>query len=132
MILVDSSIWIDFLSRKKGKFGAELERLMTDDEDLAVADLIVMEVLQGIREDEVCESVRKLLLDFPVYVTGGVDACLKSSEVYRVCRKKGLTIRKSIDCLLAVLAMDKDLEVFHKDRDFDLISKVTPLRIHKF
>ena len=131
MILVDSSVWIEYLSEKKGQYGHELETLIASDAEIVLADIILMEVLQGIREDRVHQEIKELLLAFPIFSSGGLDACLKSAQLYRSCRKRGLTIRKSIDCLLAVTAMENNLRVFHKDRDFNLIAKIVPLNLYQ-
>jgi hypothetical protein len=127
---VDTSVWIEYLGKKKSPYGRELEKLIASDIDLATADIIIMEVLQGIKDDKTHNEIKELLLAFPVFSCGGLDACLKSAELYRSCRKRGLTIRRSVDCLLAVTAMENNLRVLHKDRDFDHISKMSPLKIY--
>ena len=131
MILVDSSVWIDYLSERRGNTGHELEQLLASDTEIATADIILMEVLQGIRDDAVYQEIRGLLHAFPVFSSGGFEACLKSADLYRTCRKRGLTVRKSLDCLLAVTALENGLTVFHKDRDFDQIARVVPLRVYR-
>ena len=132
MILIDTSVWIEYFRESKSRHADELQRLIADDEDLAVADLIVMEVLQGIRDDRTYEEIRELLFAFPIHSTGGIENCMKSAALYRKCRKQGQTIRRSIDCLLATLALEQNLEIFHLDRDFDSIAKVSGLKIYQF
>jgi len=131
LILVDTSVWIEYFGKKKGLYGHELERLIASDTEIAIADIIIMEVLQGIKEDKVHEEIRELLLVFPLFSCGGLNACIKAADLYRSSRKRGLTLRRSIDCLVAVTAIENKLIVFHKDRDFDQISKLSPLEVYQ-
>ena len=132
MILVDTSVWIEYFRESNSSHAQELQRLIAEEEDLALADLIVMEVLQGITDDTAHEEIKDSLFAFPIHSAGGIENCMKSAALFRQCRKGGLTIRKSIDCLLATLALEQNLEIFHLDRDFDLIAKVSSLKTHQF
>jgi predicted nucleic acid-binding protein len=87
------------------------------------------ETLQGFRSDTDYAKAKKHLLVFPVYSLKGTDSYIAASQIYRLCRKSGLTIRKTVDCLIARIALENDLILIHKDKDFEMIAKVTPLKI---
>ena len=131
MILVDTSVWIDFLREKESSYKDELHLLIEKEQDICLADLILSEVLQGILDEVTFDKTRDYLLAFPIYRAKGIDTFIKTAQIYKKCRKEGKTIRSTIDCLLAAIAMERNLEVFHKDRDFEIISKYTKLRIYE-
>jgi predicted nucleic acid-binding protein len=91
---------------------------------LALTDFILCEILQGIREDAAFERTRGLLLLYPILRLERLATFEHAARLYRTCRKRGLTIRKTIDCLIAALCIEEDVELFHKDADFDAIARV--------
>lgn len=122
-ILVDSSVWIDFFN---GTSTPQVDLLhgLLGNTPLVVGDLIVAEVLQGFRDDRDHEAAKEALLRFPVRSMGGLDLALASAASYRALRRKGITVRKTIDCWIATFCMRENLELLHADRDFE------PFAIH--
>ena len=129
MILVDTSVWIDFLRGRNTPSRSMLHDLITGDEDLCITGIIVTEILQGIRDDKANSETREYLLDYPVYDPSGVMTYVEAANIYRRCQKKGKTVRRTIDCVIAAIALENDLTVFHNDSDFDLIADCTALKV---
>jgi len=98
---------------------------------LALTDLIFCEILQGIREDAEFERTRRTLLLYPLLRMEQLATFEHAARIYRTCRRRGLTVRKTIDCLIAALCIAEDVELFHKDADFDAIARVAPLKIYR-
>jgi hypothetical protein len=130
MILVDTSIWVDFFSKEPSLYKEELHRLI-EEEEICLLDIVLAEILCGIREDREFEEVRELLLRLPIYSPKRVDTFITSAKIYRLCRKKGKTIRRVVDCLIAACCIERNFFLFHNDKDFDTISEVVRLRIYK-
>ena len=124
-ILVDTSVWIDFLKGTGNSHVACLERLLHKGE-VGTCPAVLMEVLQGIRSDSACKNTEKLMTSLAQYPIADTFY-LESAWLYRHLRKNGLTIRKSLDCLIAVVAINNQLPLLYKDRDFDAISKHSDL-----
>lgn len=131
MILIDTSAFIEFLNKTGSPFDREIESLISKDKETSVADIVLTEVLQGIKNDKDYAEVKKSLLSFPVYSLKGVDSFIAAADLYRKCRKKGLTIRNTIDLLIAQIAIENDLILLHNDKDFDTLADMCNLRIHR-
>ncbi len=131
MILIDTSAFIEFLNHTGSAFDREIERLIVNEEDIAVADIILTEVLQGIRDDIEYGEIKESLLSFPVYSTKGMDSYIAAAELYRKCRKKGFTVRSTVDLLIAQIAVENDLILMHNDKDFDTIKNVSGMKVYK-
>lgn len=131
MILVDTSVWIDFFRGEDIWYRHALHNLIEDEEDICLTVLILTELLQGIKRDSDYRAVKGFLLDLPIFSPKDIDSYSKAAEIYRACRKKGITIRRTLDCLIAQTAIDHDLCLLHNDRDFDLIaSAINKLKIY--
>lgn len=131
MILIDTSVWIEFFRNKNSSFALKLQGLLEKEEELCLLDLIVTEILQGITEDHLFEEIKKYLLDFPIFRAKDLNTYIHAAQIYRLCRKKGKTIRHTVDLLIASIALENGLEIFHHDRDFDSIAQYTNLKIFK-
>jgi len=131
LILIDTSAFIEFLNRTGSPFDREIERLINEDEDLAVADIILTETLQGIKDDIEYREVKESLLSFPLYSMKGIDSYIAAAELYRKCRKKGFTVRSTVDLLIAQIAIENDLILMHNDKDFDAIANVSGMKVYK-
>lgn len=131
MILVDTSVWIDFLRGADSPQRRTLHRLLEEEEDISTAEIILTEVLQGIREDNDFQRVKDYLLEFPVQRPKGTETYLRAARIYRDCRKKGRTPRKTVDCIIAAVCLENDLTLLHKDSDFDIIGAYTGLKVLK-
>jgi predicted nucleic acid-binding protein len=118
VILVDSSVWIDYF---RGKVTAQAYRLDTllGNEPLAVGDLILTEVLQGVGSDEAFNQTRRLLTSLTVVDLGGHDIAIQAARNYRALRAAGVTVRKTIDTIIATRCIVSGYTLLHSDRDFD-------------
>lgn len=117
MIIVDTSVWIDFFN---GKDSAEVSALDTalGSEFVAVGDLIAVEILQGFRNDKDFQTAKNMLEDLTIYEMLGVNTAMKSAENYRKLRKKGITIRKTADVIIASFCIENDFPLLFSDKDF--------------
>jgi predicted nucleic acid-binding protein len=118
MILVDSSVWIDYF---RGTPGPETDRLdaLLGVEPLATGDLVLTEVLQGFMNDEDFRQGKRLMTSLPVVDLVGKDIAIQAARNYRALRKEGITIRKTIDMLIATCCIETGLSLLYSDRDFD-------------
>jgi hypothetical protein len=123
MVLVDTSVWIDFFSSKPHPHVKTLENLIFNREDLCLCGIVLTEVLQGIREDSEFQRTRDLLTNL-ILLPMAYSIFLRSAEIYRTLRKKGVTIKKPMDCMIAAVAIENDIPLLHNDKDF------VPIEIH--
>jgi len=128
MWIVDSSVWIDYFN---GKITHETNLLHTalGYRPIGIGDIILLEVLQGFRHQRDFNAARQALLRFPVFTMGGVDIAIKSAENYRFLRRKGITVRKTIDCLIATFVIEHDFWLLHSDRDFEPFERYLGLKV---
>ncbi|MBF0133984.1 MAG: PIN domain nuclease [Magnetococcales bacterium] len=131
MILVDTSVWIDFLNGANSKERHALHRLIEEEEDISITEIILTEILQGIKDDEDFRRTKNYLLEFPLQKPKGIETYLKAAKIFRDCRKKGKTIRKTADCIIAAICVENDLILLHKDGDFDVMETCAGLRVLK-
>lgn len=129
-ILVDSSVWIDYFN---GTPTAETDYLdqILGWRDIVVGDLILAEVLQGFRQEKEFYRARNALLKFRVASMVGTEIALQSAMNYRFLRSQGITIRKTMDCLIATFCIENELHLLHSDRDFNQIATILPLAIQR-
>ena len=128
MWLVDSSVWIDYFGGK-ATHQTDLLHAALGLEAIAVGDIILCEVLQGYRRQDDFDAARQALLQFPVYPIGGTEIAIKSAEHYRALRRQGITVRKTIDCLIATFVIERGFQLLHSDRDFDPFEAHLGLRV---
>jgi len=130
MVIVDTSVWIDFFNGKENEYVYKLESLMEKDIDIFTTGIIVTELLSGFKEERdiktASELLKNLLFVNPVYP----DTYIKAASIYRTGRRKGITIRKIIDCLIAQTAIENNLLLLHKDEDFNQIAGFSGLKIY--
>lgn len=131
MILADTSVWIDFLRGADSRQRRALHKLIEDEEDIAVAGIILTEILQGIKGDKHFQAVKEYLLEFPVIEPKGIETYIRAAGINRDCRKRGGTVRKTVDCIIAAVCMESGAVLLHKDRDFELIEKYAGLKTLK-
>ena len=125
MVLVDTSVWIEVF-RKSPR--VQLEAVVDFDEIVTCLP-VVQEVLQGFGAEPAFLRAREAMLSMPIVESPlGQDVFLEAVDLYRSGRRIGVTIRSSVDCLIAACAIRHQLEVLHHDRDFDAIARVSPLR----
>ena len=118
MILVDSSVWIDYFNGQRTWQTNRLDDLLSD-VPVIIGDLILAEVLQGFRSDEDYESAKSYLSVLPFHQIGGFRVAVQSAQNYRILRKKGVTVRKTIDVIIGTYCILEGVSLLHDDRDFD-------------
>ncbi len=128
MILADTSVWIDFLSGKETPFRHLLHEFIERGEDICITEIILTEILQGIKDDAVYETTKTYLLEFPLIKPSGTDTYVAAADIYRACRKHGKTVRKTIDCIIAAIVHESGVHLFHNDADFETIKKCVGLK----
>lgn len=128
MVIVDTTVWIDYLRGAQTPQVAWLEA-EAGRQRLGLTDLILCEVLQGVTSDKQFAEVRKALLKFEVFPTGGIELALAAAQHYRALRAKGRTVRKTIDCLIATFCLKNNHTLLHNDRDYDGFEELLGLRV---
>jgi len=118
MILVDSSVWIDYFNGTESATVDYLNHCLGT-KPLAMGDLILAEVLQGFRFDKHLNIAKELFSVLPIYDLAGKNIALKSAENYRALRAKGITVRKTVDCIIATYCIENHLPLLHADKDFE-------------
>lgn len=127
MILVDTSIWVEVFRKPSRVQLSDVGDL----KEIVTCLPVVQEVLQGFREEWAYRLARKSLLALPIAEAPLRAAVfLEAAELFRSARRAGLTVRSSVDCLIAACALRNGLTVAHCDRDFDLLARVSPLTVH--
>lgn len=130
VLVVDSSVWIDFFNARDTAARVELRRLLDDGQTrLVVPDLVLYEVLRGFRQERALRQARLLLQTLSVEPCGGEDIALAAAEHYRQMRLRGITVRSGIDVLVAAFCIENDYLLLHSDRDFDAIAAQRGLRV---
>ena len=127
-ILVDTSVWIEFLTNQSSPWAHRLDEMIERDE-VALTPLIKCEILVGIRSDSAFKKVASFLEGFSLIEDGTATVHRQAVDIYRVCRKKGMTIRTLIDCIVAAAALDAGVPLLARDRDYAHIQRVFPLEL---
>lgn len=125
MILVDTSVWIEVFRARRP---LDIEAII-DFDDVATCLPVIQEVLQGFRDESAYRRVRESMLSLPIVESPlAEDVFVQAVDLYRSARRAGVTVRSSVDCLIAACAIRHDLEVLHRDRDYAGLSSVSALR----
>ena len=127
MILVDSSVWIDYFNGRKTDKTDWLDSAIGN-KHIIVGDLILAEILQGFQSYNDFRTAKILLLDFPFMEMVGRDLAIKSALNYRFLRKNGVTVRKTIDVMIGTFCIHYQCSLLHDDRDFDPMEKYLNLK----
>ncbi len=122
MVLVDTTVWIDFFSARSYPHVKALENLILNREDICLCGIILTEILHGIRKDSEFNRTRDLLANL-VFLPMPYSVFLRSAEIYRNLRQKGITLRKPMNCMIASVALEHDISLLHNDNDFIPIEK---------
>jgi predicted nucleic acid-binding protein len=128
VILVDSSVWIDFFGGRSTPQVEKLDSLLGSTR-LAVGDLIMTEVLQGVRDDREFNQVRKTLESFALVELAGKNIAVRAARNFRNLRGHGITARKTIDTIIATSCIENGYTLLHSDRDFDAFEAYLGLRV---
>jgi predicted nucleic acid-binding protein len=130
VVIVDTTVWIDYLRGTSTPQVTWLE-MAIERQRLGLLDLILCEVLQGVRDNRQLEEVHQALAHFVIFATGGVACAIAAARNYLVLRHQGHTVRKTIDCLIATFCLMHDHTLLHNDRDFDPFERFLGLSVIK-
>ena len=131
-LIVDSSVWIDGFNPKiNTPEKAILKQLILNDYPIYLCPIIYQEILQGIREEKVFAQMKSVLQQYRMLNFDLMYVTNHAIDLYRYLRKKGITIRKSVDCLIASYAIIANMHILHNDSDFEQIAKESKLKIYK-
>ena len=128
MVIIDSSVWVDYL-RGVATPQTDWVQREIDVRRLGLLDLILCEVLQGVVEDREFAEVHRSLLALEVFTTGGIELSVAAAQNYRTLRARGKTVRKTVDCLIATFCILNDHMLLHADSDFDHFERELGLKV---
>jgi len=130
MVLADTSVWVDYF---KGAVNWQTDRLdwLLGTQPVALGDLILTEILQGFDRGADFQRARSFLLALPFYELGGYQLCLQAANNYRTLRRRGISVRKTIDVIIATGCIAWNLELLHNDRDFMPMEEILGLKVVK-
>jgi predicted nucleic acid-binding protein len=128
MVIVDTTVWVDYLRGVQNSQTQWLNRELGH-QRLGLTEIILCEVLQGIPDDSAFARVQRELLRLEVFATGGADIGVAAAQNLRTLRRKGHTVRKTIDCLIATFCLQAGHSLLHRDRDFDAFERVLGLSV---
>jgi predicted nucleic acid-binding protein len=129
LILVDSSVWVDFFSSSPGRAGGELRRMIADAEPFALTGVVVAEVQQGLTRDSF--RIEQYLAQWDMLEPRGFATYREAAAIYRAARGKGISLT-TIDTLIAAIALEHSSSVFTLDEDFSRIACITRLALYRF
>lgn len=130
MVIVDTSVWIDFFNNAASLEIEKLSNLGKKNMDIFTCGIIITEILSGVKNKKEKDLLKENFLQLrpvePVYP----ETYIKAASIFSEGRKKGITIRKTVDCIIAQLAIENDLYILHKDIDYERISSFTKLKVY--
>jgi predicted nucleic acid-binding protein len=129
VIVVDTSVWIDFLRGRRTRQAIRCVELIEGGEPVALTDVIFTEVLQGLQSEDEAQLVERHLRAFPVLRLEGLEDFGLAASLYRTARREGVTIRNTLDCLIAAPCIRTGAPLLHADADFDRLASCSALRI---
>ncbi len=128
MMIVDSNTWADFFNGAPSPHAERLEVALEEEEDLAVIPIIITEVLQGFRTDTGFQRAQRVLVSLPV-IHPTVECHARAARMFRSLRRKGVTVRGAVDCVIAQTCLDTEADLLSPDADFKHIARHTSLRL---
>jgi len=128
MVLVDTTVWIDFFAGQTLTHIETFESLLGQEEDICICGIILTEVLQGIRKETEFKKTKNLFNSL-IFLPMSYSTFLQSVEIYRKLRQRGITIRKPIDCMIASVALENNISLLHNDKDFLPIERYCKLKV---
>lgn len=129
MIVVDTSVWIDVINEVESPRAARCVELLEDGAPVALTDVILTEVLQGFERDRDARRVERDLRAFPTLRLESLDDFALAADLYRRARAAGVTVRKTLDCLIAAPCVRENVPILHSDADFDRLASCTELQV---
>ena len=128
MVVIDTTVWVDYLQGTQNPETDWLDQELNR-QRLGLTDVILCEVLQGVRDDNTARKVEDLLLRFELFEIGGIDLAREAARNYRTLRRRGRTVRKTIDCLIATFCIREGHSLLHRSRDFDPFEEYLDLSV---
>lgn len=128
-MIVDSSVWINYLAERSSWQAERLDRELGQERLVELTDVIYAEILQGIKHDHELLIIERKLLDFPILRLEGLDDFRNAAQLYRAARRGGHTIRSSSDCLIAAVCIREGRPLLHNDVDFDRLAGCSDLEV---
>jgi predicted nucleic acid-binding protein len=130
MIVADTSAWVDYFNGIDALHVEILDYELSNSR-IVIGDLIITELLQGFREDKNYKIAKQLIESLEYYDLGGKEIAYKAADNFRKLRKRGITVRKTIDMIIGTFCIENDFELIHNDRDFDPLEKYLGLKTRK-
>jgi predicted nucleic acid-binding protein len=131
VIVVDTSVWIDFFRDIDAPHVAALAELIRHDAGLAFTDIVLAELLQGARDDRDAARIERRLSSHELFELDRADDAGRAGSMYRAARASGHTIRRTLDCLIASVCVRESVAVMHADADFDRLALGTDLQVYR-
>lgn len=128
MTLVDTTVWIDLFAGRNTSQVSLFGSLIVAKEDICLCGVILTEVLQGIKDEKEYSKTESILSNL-IYLTMERSTFLLAANIYRSIRSKGITIRNSVDCMIAAVCIENKIPMLHNDKDFDIIAKEVDLKV---
>lgn len=128
--VIDSSVWIDYFNNVISDQTNAADNLL-ENRAVIILPVILQEILQGIRNREIFDSIKWLMLSLEFFQYKAIQTAIDAASLYRFLKTKGVTVRKPNDCLIAAICINNSIPLLHNDKDFDNIAKHTSLKIHK-
>jgi len=129
VILVDTSVWINYFNGVENKQTENLDRILSE-QSVLVGDIILTEILQGFDSDKEFRLAKQALDPLDCVHLGGKSLAIKAASNFRFLRSKGITIRKTVDMLIGTWCIEHEVELLHNDKDFNQIATQLPLQIY--
>jgi len=131
MILVDTSVLVDFFQGNENRGTIHFRGILEKEIPFGITSLIFQELLQGAKSEKEYETLRVYLSSQRFFhPKHPIDSYAEAARIYFICRKRGITVRSSLDCLIAQVALENELLLLHNDRDFDAMAPVIGLRLY--
>lgn len=129
MIVVDTSVWVDVLNEVDTAKASRCVELIEDGAPIALTEVVLTELLQGFRSDREATRVERHFRAFPILKLEPIDDFVLAARLYRRARASGVTVRKTLDCLIAAPCVRSGVPILHADEDFDHLASCTALEI---
>lgn len=130
MVVADTSVWIDYVRGVRGPHTDLLDDALLHDR-VVTGDIIMAEFLQGFRDEKDFQEAKHLMEALAYYDFVGKEIALQAAQNFRILRRKGITVRKTIDVLIATFCIENGFELIHNDRDFDPMETLLGLKVRR-
>jgi predicted nucleic acid-binding protein len=128
-VIVDSSAWIELLRDTGSPIDRALRAAIGDEREVVVPEVVVMELCSGSGSEAEADQLRRMLAHHEIVALAPLDDTERAAALQRACRRQGTAVRSMIDCLVAAVAIRLDQPVLHRDRDFEVLARHSPLQL---